>query len=75
MSIRFCKNSKCNIVINEYNADCSCVFCDKAVNQCNIYECADKRAMKLSAERHEMQSKKCHGCMRFSRYLISQRSR
>jgi hypothetical protein len=75
MVIRFCKNRNCDIVLNEYNADCSCVFCDKSVKQCNVLDCADKATMKLSIERQETQMRKCQGCMNYSRHLLSQRVR
>lgn len=75
MAIRFCKNRKCEIILNEYNADCSCVFCDKEVKNCTVINCPDKGAMHVSEARRELQSRKCHGCMQFSRYLLSQRNR
>lgn len=75
MAIRFCKNRKCEIVLNEYNTGCSCVYCDKAAKHCDAVNCSAKGAMHASEECYASQLRKCHGCMQFSRYIISQRNR
>ena len=75
MVIKFCKNRRCEVVINEYNADCSCVFCDKEIKQCTVINCADKGVIHASKEFFEHQSRKCQGCMNYSRYLLSQHTR
>lgn len=75
MVIRFCKNRKCEVVLNEYNVDCTCVYCSAEIKKCNISDCADKGAIRLSQERNELQSRKCQGCMNYSRFLLSQHVR
>lgn len=72
---RYCKNRKCMVILNEYNADCSCVSCDKDMNQCNMMHCADKCITSTSSVASEAQHRKCQLCMNFSRILLAQHTK
>lgn len=75
MAIRFCKNRNCTIVLNEYNMDCSCIGCNKEIKYCNGLDCADKGARLASDDARDLYMRKCHGCINFSKIIMSQRNR
>lgn len=75
MSIKYCKNRNCTVVLNEYNMDCACINCSKEIKYCNSLDCADKGIRLKSDDVRELYMRKCHGCINFSKIIMSQRSR
>lgn len=71
----YCKNKNCIVVLNGYNMDCACINCSKEIKHCNSLDCADNGVRVKSDDVRELYMRKCHGCMQFSRYLLSQRNR
>ena len=55
--------------------DCACINCSKEIKHCNSLDCADNGVRVKSDDVRELYMRKCHGCMQFSRYLLSQRNR